>query len=202
MADPYEPILMPPIIRTIAAQAPGIEIECVPATAKYVDDIRDRSIDLACFAYPTDASDIVAKALCPVDFVVVSRRDHPEIRKPLDAETFRRLPQISVGRELRGLTGIDKNLIATGTQRRLPYMAAKIWSIPPMVERTDLIGFLPRLFVNEIADNFELDVHEVPFAMPEQYMFLLWHVNSEDDPGHKWLRESMLRALGARIDAQ
>ena len=109
MADPYEPILLPPIIRTIAAHAPGIEIECVPATAQYVDDIRDGSIDLACFAFPTDTTDIVAKALCPVDYVVVSRRDHPEIRKPLDVETLRRLPQISVGRELRGLTGIDKN---------------------------------------------------------------------------------------------
>lgn len=81
-------------------------------------------------------------------------------------------------------------------------MAAKIWSIPPMVQRTDLIGFLPRLFVNEIAENFELDVHEVPFAMPEQYAFLLWHVNSERDPGHKWLRESMLQVLGTRIDGQ
>jgi DNA-binding transcriptional LysR family regulator len=202
MADPYEPILMPSIIRTIAAHAPGIEIECVPATAQYVDDIRDGSIDLACFAFPTDTSDIVAKALCPVDFVVISRRDHPEIRKPLDVETLRRLPQISVSRELRGLTGIDKNLIASGTHRRVPYMAAKIWSIPPMVQRTDLIGFLPRLFVNEIADNFELDVHEVPFAMPEQHAFLLWHVNSESDPGHKWLREQMLQALGARIDGQ
>jgi DNA-binding transcriptional LysR family regulator len=202
MADPYEPILLPSIIRTIAAQAPGIEIECVPATAKYVDDIRDGSVDLACFAFPTDTTDIVARALCPVDYVVVSRRDHPEIRKPLDVETLRRLPQISVSHELRGLTGIDRNLLATGTHRRVPYMAAKIWSIAPMVQRTDLIGFLPRLFVNEIADNFELDVHEVPFAMPEQHAFLLWHVNSEQDPGHKWLRESMLQALDARIGGQ
>lgn len=56
--------------------------------------------------------------------------------------------------------------------------------------------------MNEIAENFELDVHEVPFAMPEQYAFLLWHVNSERDPGHKWLREQMLQALGTRIDGQ
>ena len=29
----------------------------------------------------------------------------------------------------------------------------------------------------------------------EQYAYLSWHVNSETDPGHKWLRESMMQAI-------
>lgn len=197
VADPFEPILMPPIVRAISDQAPGIEIECVQATARYVDDIREGSIDLALFAFPVDTTDIIVHALCPMDLVVVSRRDHPEIHKPLDAETFRRLPQIAVSRELRGLTGVDKNLVATGTHRRTPYMASKIWSMPPMIKRTNLIGFLPRLFANEVAGDFGLDIHEMPFPLPEQYAYLLWHVNSENDPGHKWLRDSMISALKA-----
>jgi DNA-binding transcriptional LysR family regulator len=201
IADPFEPILMPPILRTIAMQAPGIDIECVQATAKYVDAIREGDVDIACFAFPIDTTDIVTRALCPMDLVVVSRRNHPEIRKPLDAETLRRLPQISISRELRGLTGVDKNLVALGAARRVPYMAAKLWSIPPMIQRTDLLGFLPRLFAQEVARNFELDIHEAPIPLPEQYVYLLWHVNSESDPGHKWLRESMIKALAARTMA-
>lgn len=195
IADPYEPIIMPSIVRTITAEAPGIEIECVQATARYVDEIREGSVDLACFAFPVDTSDIVTRVLCPMDLVVVSRRNHPKIRRPLDAETFRSLPQIAVGRELRGLTGVDRNLVAKGTHRRTPYMAAKIWSMPPMIQRTDLIGLLPRRFAAEIADNFDLDIHEVPIELPEQYTYLLWHVNSETDPGHKWLRESMMQSM-------
>lgn len=194
IADPLEPIIMPPIVRTITSQAPGIQVECVQATARFAEDIRDGSIDLACFSFPIDTSDIVVKTLPPVDLVVVSRRNHPEIKGRLDAETFSRLPQIAVGRELRGLTGVDKNLVSKGVARRTPYMAAKIWSMPPMIQRTDLIGLLPRRFAQEILQNFELDIHEVPIEMPEQHMYMMWHVNSDHDPGHKWLRESMLRA--------
>jgi len=194
IADPFEPILMPPIVRTITAQAPGIQIECVQATARFAEDIREGSIDLACFAYPVDTTDIVVKVLAPVDLVVVSRRNHPDIKQPLDAETFRKLPQIAAGRELRGLTGVDKSMVAKGITRRTPYMAAKIWSIPPMIQRTDLIGMLPRRFAQEILQNFDLEIHEIPITMPEQHAYIMWHVNSEHDPGHKWLRESMMRA--------
>lgn len=197
IADPIEPIVMPSIVRTILHEAPGVEIECIQATGRYAEDIRDGSIDLACFAFPVDTSDIVVKALFPFDLVVVSRRDHPAIHKPLDAKTFRELPQIAVGRELRGLTGVDKNLVAAGAHRRTPYMAAKIWAMPPMIQRTDLIGLLPRRFAREVAANFDLDIHEVPIPLPEQHTYMLWHVNSELDPGHRWLRDSIVQALQA-----
>jgi DNA-binding transcriptional LysR family regulator len=197
IVDTLEPIVMPAIVRTILAQAPGVQIECIQATARFAEEIRDGSIDIACFAFPVDSSDLVVKAIMPLDLVVVSRRDHPEIKKPLDLATFSRLPHTAVRRELRGLTGVDRNLVASGIERRTPYMAAKIWSIPPMVQRTDLISVLPRRFALEVAANFDLDIHEIPLKLPEQHVYMLWHVNREHDPGHRWLRDSVMRVLQA-----
>jgi len=53
---------------------------------------------------------------------------------------------------------------------------------------------LPRRFVQEISGNFALDIHELPVEMAEQFLYMMWHANSEHDPGHKWLRESMMEA--------
>lgn len=194
IVDTLEPIMMPPVVRTLMSQAPHIEIECLQGDPKFSEGIRAGTIDLACFSYPIDTTDMIVKPICPVDLVVVSRRDHPGIKKPLDLETFQQLPQIAIGRELRGLTNIDRNLIAGGMPRRVAYMAAKIWSIPSMVERTDLIGILPRCFVQEVAGNYALDVHELPVELPEQFLYMVWHTNSELDQGHKWFRESMMDA--------
>ncbi|MBR0956646.1 LysR family transcriptional regulator [Bradyrhizobium japonicum] len=195
VSDPLEALVMPSIVRTLLTQAPGVQIECVQATARYAEDIREGNIDLACFAFPIDTTDIVVKSIMAFDLVVISRRDHPEITKPLDLATFARLPQVAVAHELRGLTGVDKNMVAQGTVRRTPYMVSKIWSMPAMVQRTDLIGLLPRRFAEEIADNFQLDLHDLPMPLAEQYAYMLWHVNSENDPGHKWLRESIMQGL-------
>jgi DNA-binding transcriptional LysR family regulator len=193
--DPLEPIMMPPIVRTIAEQAPGIEIECIQATANFADAVRTGEVDLACMVFPIDTTDLVIKALGPTDLVIISRRNHPQIRKPLDAQTLLRLPQVVIGRELRGLTGIEKNLVAQSIKRRTPYAAAKLWSIPPMVQQTDLVAFMPRRFAEWTAPAFDLDIHELPIKMADQQSYMMWHVNSEHDPGHRWLREAMLKAL-------
>src|SRR5450756_1446826 len=179
IVDVLEPIIMPPMMRTIMSQAPGIGIECIQPDGKFYEGIKAGTIDPACFAFPVDTTDMIVKPICPMDLVVVSRRNHPAIEKPLDLDTFQQLTQIAVGRELRGLTNIDKNLIARGLPRKVGYMAAKIWSMPAMVERTDLIGILPRRFVQEISGNFALDVHEMPTEMPEQFMYMMWHAISE-----------------------
>jgi DNA-binding transcriptional LysR family regulator len=190
---------MPPVVRTLMSQAPGVNIECIQGDGKFCEGISSGTIDLACFAFPLDTKDIIVRPLCPVDLVVVSRRNHPAITRPLDLETLQGLTQIALGRELRGLTNIDKDLIARGVPRRVGYMAAKIWSIPPMVERTDLVGILPRRFVQEISGNFALDIHEMPIEMPEQFLYMMWHANNELDPGHKWLRESMMQAAHSNL---
>jgi DNA-binding transcriptional LysR family regulator len=194
IVDTLEPIIMPTLVRTMLAEAPGIDIECVQGDARFAEAIKTGTIDLACFGFPIDTTGFVVKPISSMELVMVSRRDHPGIDKPLDLETFQRLPQIALGREMRGLTGIDKILIARGTPRRVCYMASKIWSMPPMVERTDLVAILPRRFVEEVARNFELDIHELPIEIPEQFTYMTWHANSELDPGHRWLRESMMRA--------
>lgn len=194
IVDALEPIIMPPVVRMMLEQAPGINIECVQGDGRFAEAIKGGTIDLACFAFPVDTTGFVVQPIAPLDLVVVSRRQHPGIDGSLDLDTFLQLPHIALGRELRGLSDIDKNLIARGKPRRVSYMASKIWSMPPMVERTDLVAILPRRFVEEVARNFELDVHELPIGLPEQFTYMLWHGNSELDPGHRWLRESMLQA--------
>jgi DNA-binding transcriptional LysR family regulator len=200
VVDSMEPIIMPPVVRTMLSQAPGVGIECVQAHPKVSEEIRTGTIDLACFPFPLDnIAEIIVKPVCPADMVIVTRRDHPGITRPLDLETFRRLPHIGLNNELRSLTSMDKNLAPVLESRRLAYMASKIWSIPAMVERTDLLGMLPRAFVNEIAGNFDFDVHEFPVELPEQHIYLMWHRKSNLDPGHIWLRQTMMLAAQAHL---
>lgn len=197
--DPLEAIILPRVISTVIAQAPGVDIESVQAAPNFFEGVRNGSIDFACFAFPADTTDMVVETICPADLVVVSRRDHPGIKKPLDFETLQALPQIALDRELRGMNNVDKNLVAQGISRRVRYMPAKIWSMPPLIERTDLVGLLPRRFVQEISGNYELDVHELPFEMPEQYMYMVWHASNDLDPGHIWLRELVMQAVRTNL---
>ena len=133
--------------------------------------------------------------LFSVEPVVVARKDHPAIGRTLDTETFQTLGHIVLVPELRGLSHVEKDLVAQRLTRRAVYVVTKIWSIAPMVERTDLIGVLPRRFAEEIAPSFNLAIHEPPMPLSSQYFYMMWHAKSTDDPGHRWLREAITGAL-------
>ncbi len=194
IADPFEPVVMPPVLRFITENAPGITIECARSTPTFVDEIRSGAIDLACFAYPVNAPDIVVKPLRSVDPVVIARRGHPGIGERLDRETFCALGHVILVPELRALLLLEQDMAAQEVKRRAVYLVNKVWSIPPIVERTDLIGFAPRWFAEEMAPNFAIEIHEIPVKVADQRLYLLWHVRNENDAGHRWLREAIINA--------
>src|SRR5947199_107544 len=104
------------------------------------------ALDLAFYVYPVSEPDIVVVPICPVDVVFIARRGHPTIGKTLDVQTFKTLRQIALVPEMRALTHLDRDLAAHQAPRNLAYTVNRLWSIPPIVERSDLIGPLPRRF--------------------------------------------------------
>lgn len=193
--DPLEPIMLPPVLRRIASDGPGISIECVRGMSDFAEALRGGAIDLACYGYPVNAPDIVVLPIVSADAVVVARRGHPRIGDTLDLATFRALGHVTLVPALRAVTSIDKELARFGVTRRAVYMVNKTWSIAPIVERTDLIGTLPRWFAQEIAGNFDIAIYDMPVKLPEQAVYMLWHQKNTNDPGHRWLRDLMMAPL-------
>jgi DNA-binding transcriptional LysR family regulator len=198
MIDTLEPLLVPPILKLITEKAPGISIESISGyRVDFVNEILMGTLDLAFYVFPINAPDIVTVPICPVDVVIIARRGHPQIGKTLDLEMLKSLKQVTLIPELRALTHVDKDMVAHEVPRNVAYMVNRLWSIPPIVERSDLVGILPRRFVEEVSRNFDIVSYEPPVKISEQYLYMLWHAKNEHDPGHKWLREQMLQAAKA-----
>jgi DNA-binding transcriptional LysR family regulator len=196
MYDPIEPVVMPPVIRLLSQRAPGISIEGIPASSgDHIAQMREGSLDMAIYVYPPlDAPDIVKVSLGPLDIVVVARKGHPGIGRRLDLETLRRLPSVALIRMFRAQGHVNKDLAAHGFDRHIPYAVGKIWAMPWMIAHTDAVGFLPRRFAEAMAENFALQIHASPVPIAEQYIHLMWHERSAEDPGHRWLRETIIEA--------
>ena len=198
MIDTLEPLLSPPLIRTIIEQAPGVSIESISGyRVDFVNAILTGTLDLAFYVFPVNAADIVTVPVCAVDAVFIARRGHPGIGNRLDIETFKSLRHIVLVPEMRAHTHIDKDLAAHELPRNIAYMVNRLWSVPPLVERSDLIGIVPRHFAEEVSKNFDIVIHEPPMKISEQYLYMIWHAKNEHDPEHRWLREQMLQTARA-----
>jgi DNA-binding transcriptional LysR family regulator len=196
MIDVLEVILMPPVLKVITDKAPGIVIESISGfRVEYVNEIMNGTLDLGFYVFPVNAPEIVTIPVCAVDAVVVARRGHPKIGKMLDLETFRSLKQVTLTPELRALTHIDQGMAAHQIPRDVAYMVSRLWSLPPIIERSDLVGVLPRRFAEEVAKNFDIVWYDPPIEISEQHLYMMWHAKNEHDAGHRWLRETFLAAI-------
>ncbi|HEX2591362.1 MAG TPA: LysR substrate-binding domain-containing protein [Rhizomicrobium sp.] len=199
LADPLEPIVMPPVIKTIVERMPGVTLECLTGyRTNFVEEIVEGTVDLACFIFPILRPDIITEPLGEMDVVIVARKGHPAFVKKITAAEFAKLKHIVLTPELRSVVQADQSMASQGTSRKGTYTVSKLWSFPPMIERTDLVGILPRWFVQEVSRNFEIEAHEMPGPLSDQYFYLTYHTRNVDDAGHRWLRESITQAFRAK----
>jgi DNA-binding transcriptional LysR family regulator len=197
--DPFEPLLLPPLLNLIVERAPGITIEGVLPRPEFAQDILSGTLDLVCFAYPIVSPDFSVVPICPVDIVMIARRNHPAIGKTLDVDTMNALGFIALAIELRSMTQVDRELLVHGIKRRVVMSAARMWSMPALVAQTDLVATLPRAFAAYCAQNFDLAIHDLPVRVAEQHMYMMWHSKMEGDAGHKWLRETLQATARERL---
>ena len=198
IGDPIEAVVMPRIINEMAVVMPKVTIESLSAfRTDFVAELTDGTVDLACHVFPTPSPDLETEQLGPNDIVVVARRGHPAFRKPLSPEAFSKLPFMTLVPELRQKIHVEQNLASQGVHRNRTYVVNMLWSVPPMVEATDLISMLPRWFARHVQRNFAIEIHEPPVPLPEQHTFMTWHVRNNDDPGHRWLRQTLVQTFRA-----
>jgi DNA-binding transcriptional LysR family regulator len=190
--DVLEPLIMPPLLNMITASAPGVSIEGVTSRPEIVQDVLDGTIDLACFIYPVTSPEISIVPIGPVNLVAIARPGHPMIGSKLEAAVMNELAYVALSVELRGFTQVDRELLVHGIKRRIVMSVSRLWSMPSIVAETDLIGMVPRAFARHVAGIFDLVIHDLPVALAEQHLYLMWNIKMDTDPGHSWLRELLI----------
>jgi DNA-binding transcriptional LysR family regulator len=70
------------------------------------------------------------------------------------------------------------------------------FSAANVVVHSDALLTLPRTYADQLASTLPLVVVELPLPVPPITIWMYWHADREDDPVHRWLRDSV--KLGAR----
>jgi DNA-binding transcriptional LysR family regulator len=197
--EAFEPILMPPVLDIIDKHAPNIVVESILPHTEFVKDVLSGTLDLVGFIYPVTSPEISVVPLGPADIVVLARHGHPRIGATLSLETYGSLGHVALAIEVRGTTMIDRELLLHGIKRRVVYTVPRTISLLHAVASTDLVCAVPRQLAEYAAHNLGVVVHEMPVKLAEQHAYLMWHSKMDQDPGHTWLRESILDVARQRL---
>ena len=190
-------VLLPQLMKLLGQEAPRVDLDVRPIVPSlYAQQLETGTVDLL-VGYPLPpASGLKQRRLLTDRFVCVLRRDHPEVRGPLDLDLYCRLPHVLVSP--RGESGgiVDEHLAKLGRTRRVALRVPNFLTAPVVVSRSELLLTVPERLAACYAHAFPLQLHEPPIELPDVQLVQMWHERFDDSPAHRWLRELLIRASG------
>jgi DNA-binding transcriptional LysR family regulator len=213
MADATAALWLPPLVRTIQSEAPGIRVRMAPLTTREPRPMLLRGdIDLAIGFFPGVVSQLAGGqgSVSPIRheqlysgrYVCVMRKGHPLAKKELTLDDYCSANHLLVSFSGRAHALVDDALAQMGRERRILLTVNQFFTGGRVVSSSDLICVLPRHLVASTGSTSELITKELPFPLPNMQVDMLWHERDTRSPAHKWLREQfteITRAAQTRL---
>ncbi len=200
MADATAGLLLPPLVRLIEGEAPGIDIRMVPLTTREPRPMLLRGdIDLAIGFFPGVVAQLQGSTETPVrherlyagHYVCVMRKNHPlsELELTLDRYCDANHLLVSFSGRARGL--VDDALVSLNRERRILLTVNQFFTAGKVVAASDLLMVIPYHLIDATGMTDQLIKKTLPFPLPDVHIDMLWHERDARSPGHRWLREQL-----------
>ena len=185
-------LLLPPLLRRLRAQAPGVALRVVPSGVPHAEMLRSDACQLVVSPRPPDASDLLQRRLFADRYQVFF--DASVRQAPRDLDEYLAADHVTVVHEPRRALEIDR-FLADGLQQSRRFVATvpAFSGIPPFLRGSALLATLPGLLRLELLRGFG---HAgLPVDVPEMPMYMVWHARRQSDPVHRWLRDELLAVV-------
>jgi DNA-binding transcriptional LysR family regulator len=128
------------------------------------------------------------------DYLVVAKKGHPAVTKPLTLAQYAgyRHVLVSPTGSLNGI--VDKALADVGRTRRVILAVPYFFAALATVARTELIATLPSRVARFHAANFGLGTRSPPVPIRSFPVQMVWSKRLGDDPALAWLRDKIQTA--------
>jgi DNA-binding transcriptional LysR family regulator len=194
MRDVVESVVLPPLMRTIAATAPHIDISVVRAERRELErELSAGTLDAAIDVLLPLPEEIRRDRLGQEWLTVVARRRHPRLRAKLDLNAYLAQEHILVSSRRRGLSAEDFELGRHNLRRRVRLRCQSYFAACRVVRETDLLLTMPRRYASLINAQFGNRLLPFPLQVPAYDTYVYWHSNAAGDPANRWLRQQLFR---------
>lgn len=185
-------LLLPPLLRRLRAQAPGVTLRVIPSGVPQAELLRSEACQLVITPRPPATADLLQQRLFADRYVVFF--DAARRAAPRDLDDYLEAEHVTVVYEPQRSLDIDR-VLADALPRRRRFVASVpgFAGIAPFVRGSALLATLPSLLRLELLRG--LSTAPLPVAVPEMPMFMVWHARRQSDPVHRWLREALLAVV-------
>ena len=112
-------------------------------------------------------------------------------------EQLARIPHLALSSAEADTSFVDDALRQRGLTRAI-VARVPLPSIVPMLLGSDRLAVLPRRVAIDLTQLCPLVMRDLPFASPRTTLAMIWHRRLDNDPAHRWLRETIHSSVLAK----
>jgi DNA-binding transcriptional LysR family regulator len=194
-SDVAAALLVVPLVKRVQDEAPRVRLWFVPEEGDGGDPepLRDGRIHLEVGEIGARVPELRLQTLFRDRFVAVVRPGHPLTRGKVTTRRFCSFVHAGVARHGRSIHPVDRALRAhaPGASRTQPVVLPSYHAALALAAQSDLVAVVPEYLVKHQGSFPAVVAVPLPFAVPTAPISQAWHPRHDDDPGHRWLRNTV-----------
>jgi LysR family nod box-dependent transcriptional activator len=192
-------MLIGPLVRALAAEAPGVLVEVRPRLADASRALVNGDVDLV-IEPPEIMGDVDLESLWLWEdrWTCCVWEGNARVGKRMTLERYTALGHLiySMGSAGHPVALPDLHLARLGIPRRIEVSVESFLLAPFLLQGTDLVTLIPKRAEAFLRRTGDIRVLESPIDFPVLVERLWWHPRMTADPAHAWLRERVGRVAG------
>jgi DNA-binding transcriptional LysR family regulator len=181
------------LVSTLTAAAPHIRLRFAPKPEKDAVPLRAGEIDLEIGVLGEFAPEVRAQLVFRDEFVGAAHHCHPLVNAPVTAERYAACRHVVTSRKGAFVGPVDEALARMGLERVVVVVVPSFSDAMRIARHSDLVALVPRSCFDVANPKIEgLDPFDLPVTTPDIAVSAMWHPRMDADPGHRWLRETVI----------
>jgi LysR family transcriptional regulator, mexEF-oprN operon transcriptional activator len=194
LPDSVEVRLGPALLAHLCEAAPGIRLR-LQSTDRLFDELDASHLDLGVGLGPLPEGQTHHKRrlLGSDTFLCMFNAKRTGLSPPISLADYVRLPHVltSLRRDEHGV--VDEALAKLGLKRMVALTTSHFTAVPFLVAGAPVVATMPARNARFFAKSLGLSLSPAPVELPEPSVSLVWHASYDHDPGHVWLRRTIMR---------
>jgi LysR family nod box-dependent transcriptional activator len=184
-------MLIGPLVRALAADAPGMMVEVLPRLADAGRALLNGDVDLV--IEPPEImgdTDLESLRLWDDRWECCVWEGNTHVGERMTMERYTALGHLiySMGSAGQPVALPDLHLARLGVPRRIEVSVESFLLAPFLLQGTDLVTLIPKRAEAFLRRTGDIRVLESPVELPPLVETLWWHSRANADPAHAWLR--------------
>jgi DNA-binding transcriptional LysR family regulator len=198
-SDYVELVLLPPLLRRLAKEAPGVRLQLKPwGLHEAPPELARGEFDLMLGFYDKLPPHHHQQLLFEDEYVCVVRRRHPTVKTKLSLAQYCALSHVLVSSRSDSPGSVDRALATLGKKRTIGARVSHFMTVPVLIAQTDFVAALDRRVAQVFAAPLGLKLFTPPLKLPKGSVGQVWHDQQHTDPAQRWLR-SMIAEVAAEL---